>query len=256
MKKFMTGFGMMVLAVLMITGNAMAISLGNSYDRPAYDLQTLLDDTVGEGVLDAEKDQTGQGVWMESEDGDVDTYLINMVRGDSGRLGIYSAETGDEYYLTASGNDKDADWTSSFSVDDNGQIKINGTWQDAYFGYAFGFFWENTSNALKSYTQSGKNISGYGPDQNVLALSYHLASGVSSKIYDQGHTETKIATGDDWIVAFEDRLNLDGDFNDAVFYVEDIKATAATPEPSTSLLLGIGLICCAVVYRRKRSCEE
>lgn len=215
-------------------------------------LQTILDTYTNTG-FNAITDQSNVGAWEPAEAA-VDSYLVTMIKGDAGKFGIYSLLTGNEYYLAS-----DSDVRASFSIYNGSQLEINnsGSIADSNFGPAFGFFWENTSNPMKSYTQDGKNATntGYG-NMNALALSYLIPDsneGDQVKIKTiVGHDWVASEGENDWILAFEDRPYGDawgdGDFNDAVFYIEDIKSV---PEPAYMLLLGTCLVGLAGLGRKK-----
>ena len=223
-----------VAAFVLVTGNVFALPVTPEVSGEPS-LESIFNDTVTGGSIDAIKGQSEVGVWSTAE-ALVDSYLITQYRGDNGVLGIYSKSTGAEFDFTGLATQ------ASFGINDAGALYIDGVLKAANFGDAFGFYWKNTSTPLMSYTEDAKNVAGTGyGDSNTLALRYLVSDGLSVKTQVNGGTTVKALSNNDWILAFEDRRfgNGDGDFNDAVFYVEDMNAV---PEPGTILLLGVGLL--------------
>lgn len=249
MKTLVKVLAVAMVASLLIAGNAMAdyVNLNRPFTPGLSDVasehslaQILTDNTQPDVSVLAQSDAA---LWTTAKDGDVDSYLIDKYRGDNGTLGIYSALTGATYDFDFG----DAN-SFGFSINDAGDLWFGNTKIDDNFGQIFGFYWKNTDTPLMSYTEDSKNTDkGYGSDKNILALAYLVPQGttVSTKAFD-GTTYT--ASGNDWILAFEDRIGEDGDFNDAVFYIEDMNA--ATPEPATMILLGFGLVGLAALRRK------
>lgn len=215
------------------------VSINNTTGEDS--LQTILNANF-DSSIDAISDQTSYAAWKPAE-GDVDAYLVRLVSpSGNGTLGIYSLATGAEYnLLSTSATATHAD----FRINSSGSIRINdGSWI-AGFGRNFGFFWKD--NNLKSYTEDAKN------GDTALALTYFVASdtnltGILGSELGDG---AKASGNNDWVLAFDNfKLGInDFDYNDAVFYIEDMNPV---PEPGTILLLGGGLIGLGL-YGRKRA---
>jgi hypothetical protein len=217
-------------------------------------LQTILNNNFN-GTINAVTDQSSAAIW-QTTDGSPAAYAVAFMKGDAGNFGIYSYTTGLEYILMTNPAVKKQ---TTFNIDGDGAL-INGEGDilASNFGFSFGFFWQDTSVAGKSYTEDSKNASnsGWGPSGDIRALSYLVKDGtaltgtVATYFAPSGRT----ATGnDDWVMAFEDRgrdIGGDGDFQDAVFYVKDINPV---PEPGTMLLLGAGFLGLAIYGKRRKN---
>jgi hypothetical protein len=247
-------------AMLMMATSAMALPL-NPIDSRGTDnftfgtssessLQQVFDANIVSGTLNAIADQSNVAVWSPS-DANQDQYLIQMISGATGTLGVYSYSDPtikiNLLTLPAFGTAGSA----GFKIFDTGAILADNGNYAMNFGKAFGFYWEANNTYL--YTEDDKNTS-FGINSNIRALSYLLAEGTQVKTSNQtpsgDQVLTATATGDDWILAFEDWN--DGDFNDAVFYLEDM---SPVPEPGTMMLFGIGMLGLAVYGKRRMNKE-
>lgn len=253
MKKFSKILLLSALAVFLVAGSAWAtplnlnrpLTLGTSSDPEEPSLQGVFDETFGVGVLDAYNDQSNVALWTPAE-AQVDSYLITLLSSAQGNLGIYSALTGATYTFTL-GSDNAVD----FMINNAGDLYVDSSLAITGFGSDFGFYW--ATSGLTSYTEDDMNAvgSGYGLGENILALSYLVVDGTEAylPLYSGGTTVT-LEGNNDWVLAFEDwaaSSGGDGDFQDAVFLVEDMNPV---PEPMTMLLLGFGLIGLGLARRK------
>jgi hypothetical protein len=259
-------------AMLMMATSAMATPFN---DRPISPLgqwiagsnteptlQTVFNNSISGGNVDAIQDQNQAAIWTQAE-GDVSTYLVRILTGGNGKLGIYSYTDPSKFaYLTGSltsGTPIPTNTTGAsvkgFDISDSGTLVVDGALTPG-FGAAFGFFWE--TGTTKFYTEDSKNGSvSYSSllpsalNTQARALTYLLEDNMKVKTYGAAGLSTKtVHDNNDWILAFED--GSDGDFNDAIFLVEDM---SAVPEPGTMMLLGMGMLGLAVYGKRRMNKE-
>jgi hypothetical protein len=260
---------------MMAAGSALAIPFSyNDRQVPVVNtpgqvptLQGVLDGALGAGVINARTDQSRVGAWTQSEQS-VDAYRLALVSPlGAGDLGIFSLATGAKYDLftattTSTGFTKDFSLETNTLTGNTG-LYIGNTVVDNNFGKAFGFYWEDSNGLLgtrTSYTLDSMN-NGW-----ARALAYEVEAGTSvTTSREPGVSSTTTASGNnDWILAFDNTFqagitqNWTGwydngmDFNDAVFYLEDMNPV---PEPGTMMLLGIGMLGMAIYGKRRMNKE-
>lgn len=149
------------------------------------------------------------------------TLLAEAAGLESGNaFGLFSRTTGEELVVFPGAQSPTTGATISFDVA-TGQATHEGSGATAMIGRTFGFFIDN----------------GLG---NVWYSDPTMNEGVDlAGLYDTTGTSGEGLFGSNLVVAFEDTVEGDRDYNDMVVGLTDVEAV---PEPGTLALMGMGIL--------------
>jgi len=240
---------LLATSLLVASVSANAVVINPSTDgTPTYDLQTILNGitTGGTSSVDVQTDQLSDGLdsyWtLDSSGGSVSTFVFEIA-GNAGinTFGIYDRNDATKYVqLFGGSNAPNAGFSSQVTVSilGDGSVGLNG----ADTGIDF------SSNTFGYYLGNEAGVAGPVGNDPLFFSDSNLNTGLADMMvaFQGKGTDTITIPGfgsglwdtNEYLLAFEDVLGGDGDYNDLVVMVESVTPVS---EPATLALLGLGL---------------
>lgn len=232
---------LLATALLAASASASAIVINPSTDGAQYNLQTILNGitTGGTSSVDVQNDQLADGAdsyWnLDASGGSVSTFVFEIAgNANMNTFGIYDRSNTSNYVQLFGGASVPNDGFRSqitVSMLADGSIGLNGVDTGVDFSsHSFGYYLGNDNSAPLFFSDSQLNAGG---EDMMVAFQGKGTDQIQIPGFSPGLWDTN-----EYLLAFEDTLNGDDDFNDLVVMVESVTPVS---EPATFALLGLGL---------------
>ncbi|MCZ4284989.1 MAG: PEP-CTERM sorting domain-containing protein [Marinobacter sp.] len=219
-----------LIAAAMLVGT---FSVAQAAPMDVFDLKTdggadVFTDTLGEGAF---YDNGASFAKLNDVDGNQDSagaFLLFEFAGfaNINNFGIYNLSDTNETLQVFSGSEGSGGRQVEFDLDAGTASTHFGT---ANIGSTFGFYLQRGNTTF----YSDASLNG-GVDM--------------TRIFDVTGSQNSSFFGSSLIVAFEDLIDGDFDYNDLIVGISDVQAV---PEPGTLALFGLGLLGLGMTRRRK-----